>query len=87
MSVERPRWTSNRLVLAIRLITVLPPAPRLTIDELAAELDATRKATRRLLRDLDRSGVRVLAAHRPEDGRKVYGLRGADQELVRRLLA
>jgi len=83
---RQPRWTSNRLILALRLLYILPVEPNLTLDDLARELDVPRDNVRRLLRDVELAGLALARRFRDPDGRKVFGIGQSGQALVRRLI-
>ncbi len=82
-----PEWSDNRLVLAFRLMAILPsnPANGIPLEEIEKELDIGRAKTFRLMRALRKADLDIESVFSPQ-GFKTYYLPRQRQTLIRRIL-
>lgn len=84
----QPRRPRERIFLALRLLSVLPGRPTMTVRELADELEVSRKSVRRLIAEIREAGISLDEAFTGDDrGTKGYGVSGQTRAFLDRLLA
>lgn len=88
MPVKREaEWSDSRLVLALRLMAILPSnaAGGLTLDDLEKELEIGRAKLFRLMRALRKADFDIESEFSPQ-GLKRYHLPRQRQTLIKRIL-
>jgi biotin operon repressor len=82
-----PEWSDNRLILAFRLMAILPsnPANGISLEELEKELEIGRAKLFRLMRALRKADIDIESMFSTQ-GSKLYHLPRQRQTLIKRIL-
>ena len=79
------KYSRDRLLLALQLLTAMPSHPTSTVEELMAELECPRATFYRLIADLRHAGFGIEKRYL-ETGKVSYFISGRDRALVDRIL-